>query len=180
VTATTSKAAVQGRAPDPRGEGILRGSPRPGERLVEGLLLLAAMLSVLTTIGIVLSLLDGTLAFFRDVGVLEFLTGREWTPLFANGSYGVLPILNATLLITAIAMLVAIPLGLGAALYLSEYASNRARKLLKPILEVLAGVPTVVYGFFALSFITPTLLQGLLGLELGSSTLWPQAWSSAS
>jgi phosphate transport system permease protein len=95
------------------------------------------------------------------------LTGREWTPLFANGSYGVLPILNATLLITAIAMLVAIPLGLGAALYLSEYASNRARKLLKPILEVLAGVPTVVYGFFALSFITPTLLQGLLGLELG-------------
>jgi phosphate transport system permease protein len=141
--------------------------PRRGERLVEALLLLAAMLSVLTTIGIVLSLLDGTVAFFQEVGLVEFLTGTEWTPLFANGAYGVLPILSGTLLITAIAMLVAIPLGLGAALYLSEYASGRARKILKPVLEVLAGVPTVVYGFFALSFITPTLLQGLLGFEVG-------------
>jgi phosphate transport system permease protein len=180
VTATTSKAAVQGRAPDPRGEGILRGSPRPGERLVEGLLLLAAMLSVLTTIGIVLSLLDGTLAFFRDVGVLEFLTGREWTPLFANGSYGVLPILNATLLITAIAMLVAIPLGLGAALYLSEYASNRARKLLKPILEVLAGVRPSSTASSRSASSRPLSCRACWDWNWGSSTLWPQAWSSAS
>jgi phosphate transport system permease protein len=167
VTTTTSRAVAQGQAPDPRGQTILRGAPRRGERIVEGLLVLAALLSVLTTIGIVVSLLDGTLDFFREIGVLEFLTGTKWTPLFANGEYGVLPILNATLLITGIAMLVAIPLGLGAALYLSEYASPQARKLLKPILEVLAGVPTVVYGFFAISFITPTLLQGLLDLDVG-------------
>jgi len=134
---------------------------------VEALLFLAAMLSVLTTIGIVLSLLEGTVEFFREIGFFEFLLGTEWTPLFADGAYGVLPILSGTLLVTAIAMLVAIPLGLGAALYLSEYASGRARQLLKPVLEVLAGVPTVVYGFFALSFVTPTLLQGLLGLEVG-------------
>jgi phosphate transport system permease protein len=164
----TSEAIGQGRpASDPRGESILRGSARRRERIVEGLLFLAAMLSVLTTIGIVLSLLEGTVVFFRDIGIVEFLTGTEWTPLFANGSYGVLPILSGTLLITAIAMVVAVPLGLGAALYLSEYASGRARKVLKPVLEVLAGVPTVVYGFFALSFVTPTLLQGLLGLEVG-------------
>ncbi len=146
---------------------IRRGSPRRAERLVEGLLFLAAMLSVLTTIGIVLSLLEGTLSFFGEVSVLDFLTGTVWTPLFANGAYGVLPILSGTLLITVIAMIVAIPFGLGAALYLSEYAGQRARKVLKPVLEVLAGIPTVVYGFFALSFITPTVLQGLLGLEVG-------------
>ncbi len=166
---TITSNAVGQRSPtlDPGGQSILRGAPRRRERLVEALLLLAAMLSVLTTIGIVLSLLEGTVAFFREIGIVKFLTGTEWTPLFANGSYGVLPILSGTLLITAIAMLVAIPLGLGAALYLSEYASGRARKVLKPVLEVLAGVPTVVYGFFALSFVTPTLLQGLLGLEVG-------------
>ncbi len=152
---------------DPSGASILRGSPRRTERIVEGLLFAAAMLSVLTTIGIILSLLEGTLAFFGEISVVDFLLGTVWTPLFANGLYGVLPILSGTLLITAIAMVVAVPLGLGAALYLSEYASGRARKVLKPVLEVLAGVPTVVYGFFALSFITPTLLQGLLGLEVG-------------
>jgi phosphate transport system permease protein len=167
VTITSNAVGQRRPTSDPRAESFLRGSPRRTERVVEALLLLAAMLSVLTTIGIVLSLLEGTVAFFREIGIVEFLTGTEWTPLFANGSYGVLPILSGTLLITAIAMLVAIPFGLGAALYLSEYANGRARKLLKPVLEVLAGVPTVVYGFFALSFITPTLLQGLLGLEVG-------------
>lgn len=164
----TSNAVGQGRpAADPRGVSILRGAPRRGERFVEALLFLAAMLSVLTTVGIVLSLLDGTLAFFGEIGVVDFLTGTVWTPLFADGAYGVLPILSGTLQVTAIAMVVAVPLGLGAALYLSEYAGDRARKVLKPVLEVLAGVPTVVYGFFALSFVTPTLLQGLLGLEVG-------------
>jgi phosphate transport system permease protein len=146
---------------------ILRSKPRRGERIVEIGLLLAAMLSVLTTIGIIFSLLEGTLKFFAEVNIVDFLTGTVWTPLFANGSYGVLPILSSTLLITAIAMVVAIPLGLGAALYLSEYAGQRARKILKPVLEVLAGIPTVVYGFFALSFVTPNLLRGLLGLEVG-------------
>lgn len=146
---------------------IQRSSPRLGERAIEAFLFLAAVLSVVTTIGIVLSLLDGTLAFFSEIGVGEFLFGTVWTPLFANGSYGVLPILSATMVITGIAMLVAAPLGLGAALYLSEYAGPRARKVLKPVLEVLAGVPTVVYGFFAISFVTPSVLRPLLGDELG-------------
>jgi phosphate transport system permease protein len=167
VTITSNAMRRTSPTSDPSGASILRGSPRRTERIVEGLLFAAAMLSVLTTIGIILSLLEGTLAFFGEISVVDFLLGTVWTPLFANGLYGVLPILSGTLLITAIAMVVAVPLGLGAALYLSEYASGRARKVLKPVLEVLAGVPTVVYGFFALSFITPTLLQGLLGLEVG-------------
>ncbi len=140
---------------------IRRSKPHYGERVVEALLFLAAVLSVVTTVGIILSLLDGTRAFLAQVPLLDFLTGTVWTPLFANGQYGVLPILGATLLITGIAMLVAMPLGLGAALYLSEYAGQRARKVLKPVLEVLAGVPTVVYGFFALSFVTPNVLRPL-------------------
>ena len=167
MTTTSEADGRSTRTSSELAQSIRRSSPRRGERVVEGLLFLAAMLSVLTTIGIVLSLFEGTLSFFGEVGVVEFLTGTVWTPLFANGAYGVLPILGGTLLITAIAMVVAVPFGLGAALYLSEYASGRARKVLKPVLEVLAGVPTVVYGFFALSFITPTVLQGLLGLEVG-------------
>jgi phosphate transport system permease protein len=134
-----------------------------GERVIEGLLFLAALLSVLTTIGILVALLGGTLEFFREIRVADFLFGTTWTPLFANGSFGVLPILSATLLITGIAILVAAPLGLGAALYLSEYAGQRSRKVLKPVLEVLAGIPTVVYGFFAISFVTPSVLRPLLG-----------------
>ena len=167
MTTTSNPASRSSSAFDDLAHSIRRSRPRRGERLVEGLLFLAAMLSVLTTIGIVLSLLEGTIEFLREISLVDFLTGTVWTPLFANGSYGVLPILSGTLLITAIAMVVAVPLGLGAALYLSEYAGQRARKVLKPVLEVLAGIPTVVYGFFALSFITPTVLQGLLGLEVG-------------
>jgi phosphate transport system permease protein len=142
---------------------IRRGKPRRGERAVEAALAAAALLSVLTTIGIVLSLLQGTLSFLQQIPLRDFLFGTEWTPLFADGKFGVLPILSATMLITAIAMLVAIPLGLGAALYLSEYASARARSILKPVLEVLAGIPTVVFGFFAISFVTPNVLRPLLG-----------------
>ena len=130
---------------------------------MEGALAAAAFLSVLTTIGIVLSLLDGTVAFLGEIPLSDFLFGTEWTPLFANGAYGVLPILSATLLITGLAMIVAVPFGLGAALYLSEYASPRARTILKPALEVLAGIPTVVFGFFAISFVTPNILRPLLG-----------------
>jgi phosphate transport system permease protein len=148
--------------PDPA-RSIVRGRPRYGERAVETVLALAAFLSVLTTIGIVLSLLEGTREFFAEIPVTDFLLGTVWTPLFANGSFGVLPILSATLLITGIALVVAIPLGLGAALYLSEYASDRARKVLKPVLEVLAGIPTVVFGFFALTFVTPNVLRPLFG-----------------
>ncbi len=164
---TTTSVRTESTAPVRRGQSLHRAAPRRGERVVEALLFTAAMLSVLTTFGIILSLAEGTIAFLREIPLLDFLTGTVWTPLFANGEYGVLPILSGTMLITAIAMVVAVPLGLGAALYLSEYAGPRSRTVLKPVLEVLAGVPTVVYGFFALSFVTPTLLQGLLGLEVG-------------
>lgn len=158
-----------GSSPGPSTADVARSlkksSPRYGERAVEGLLFLAAALTVVTTIGIVLSLLQGTLSFLREIPVADFLLGTEWTPLFANGKFGVLPILSATLLITGIAVVVAAPLGLGAALYLSEYAGERSRKILKPVLEVLAGIPTVVYGFFAISFVTPSLLRPLFGAE---------------
>lgn len=159
TTAPPAPAAETRPVTPPR--SIRRGKPRVGERLVESVLAAAAFLSVLTTLGIVLSLLDGTRAFLAEIPVTEFLFGTEWTPLFADGSYGVLPILSATLLITGIAMLVAIPFGLGAALYLSEYSSERARRILKPVLEVLAGIPTVVFGFFALTFVTPNVLRPL-------------------
>lgn len=146
-------------------EPFRASSPRYGERVVEALLFIAAFASVLTTVGIILSLVNGTRAFLAEVPLLDFLTGTTWTPLFANGSYGVLPILNATLLVTGIAIVVAVPLGLGAALYLSEYAGSFARKVWKPVLEVLAGIPTVVFGFFAISFVTPNVLRPLLGEE---------------
>ncbi|GAA1911138.1 phosphate ABC transporter permease subunit PstC [Streptomyces durmitorensis] len=141
----------------PGRQTLRRTRPRYGERVIQALLLLAALVSVATTAGIVISLIPPTAEFFGRVDVGEFLAGTEWTALFTKPRYGVLPLLGATLLITVIALLVAIPVGLGAAIYLSEYASPRVRKVLKPALEVLAGVPTVVYGFFALSFVTPLL-----------------------
>jgi len=137
-----------------------------GEWAIHALLFVAALISVLTTVGIVVSLLQETVVFFRDVGVWEFLSGREWAPLFSDPEYGVLPLVNGTLLITGIALLVAIPLGLGAAVYLSEYARPRVRKTLKPILELLAGIPTIVFGYFALTFFTPVVLRDLLGMEV--------------
>lgn len=129
---------------------------------------LAAMVSVVITIGIVAALLGPALEFFREVSVVEFLTGTRWAPRFANPSYGVLPLVTGTAWTTLIALCIAIPFGLGAAIYLSEYAPERARKVLKPILEVLAGIPSVVYGFFALYFIAPEILKGLLGIEVGT------------
>lgn len=128
----------------------------------------AALLSVLITVGIVLALLGPALAFFREVPIGDFLTDTRWAPRFANPSYGVLPLVTGTLWTTAIALLIAIPFGLGAATYLSEYAPDRVRKVLKPVLEVLAGIPSVVYGFFALYFIAPDVLKGILGLEVGT------------
>jgi phosphate transport system permease protein len=133
-----------------------------GERVIEVVLFLAALVSVLTTIGIVFAIVVPTVEFFAEpeVDIVGFLTGTVWTPLFAEAQqqFGVLPLVTATLVTTVIAIAVAIPLGLGAAVYLSEYASARTRKVLKPVLEVLAGIPTVVYGFFALVYITPTVL----------------------
>jgi phosphate transport system permease protein len=131
------------------------------EAPVLAVLFLCALASVLTTVGIVVVLLDEAVGFFRQVSIVEFLTERQWTPLFVEKHFGVLPLLSATFLIALLALAVAVPVGLGAAIYLSEYASARVRGVLKPVLEVLAGIPTVVYGYFALTFIAPQILQPL-------------------
>ena len=146
--------------------------PRRFERLIEFLLLAAAALSVFTTAGIILVLAVETIEFLREVSIVEFLTGTEWTPLFANRHFGVLPLVAGTLLVSGIAMLVALPMGLLAAVYLSEYAPDGVRRLVKPVLEVLAGVPTVVYGYFALMFVTP-LLQRVFPQMSGFNALSP-------
>lgn len=135
--------------------------PRYGEKAIKGVLFLCALLSVATTGAIVFSLLRPTLSFFAEVSIAEFFTSTVWAPLFANPRFGVLPLVTATLLITAIALCVAIPVGLLTAIYLSEYARPRVRNVVKPALEVLAGIPTVVFGFFALTFVTPSILQPL-------------------
>jgi phosphate transport system permease protein len=137
------------------------------ERAIELGLLSAAAASILVTAGIIFVLVRETLHFFSEVGVLEFLTGTVWTPLFASKQFGVLPLVAGTVLVSAIAIGVALPAGLLSAIYLSEYASPRMRRTLKPFLEILAGIPSVVYGYFALLFVTP-LLQRVIP-ELGSS-----------
>ena len=145
----------------------LSGRPRPGEFVIRKLLLLAALVSVATTIGIVIALLRPAIEFFRDVSVWEFLGSTRWAPNAHDPSFGVWPLVSATLVITVVALVLAIPFGLGAAMYLSEYASKKTRGRLKPIVELLAGVPSVVYGFFALSFVTPTVLQKVLHVDVG-------------
>jgi phosphate transport system permease protein len=131
------------------------------ERLVEGLLFLAALSSVAITIGIVGVLVFESAGFFKQVALLDFLTDTQWTPLFDDAHYGILPLMAGTLVTTAIALVVAIPLGTITAIYLSEYAGYRTREIVKPLMELLSAVPTVVYGYFALLFVTP-LLQKLL------------------
>jgi phosphate transport system permease protein len=138
--------------------------PRHGEKVIQGLLAACAVLSVLTTTALVLSLIGPTIGFFEVVPVDEFL-GTEWTPQFEPPSFGVLEIVAGTLNVTLWAMLFAIPIGLGAAIYLSEYARPKVRKTVKPILEILAGIPTVAIGFFALTFILPEIIV----------PLWPEA-----
>ena len=137
-----------------------------GEQAVRYGLFAAAAVSVLTTILIVLSLLRETISFFGDVPIGDFLFGTKWTPLLGGDqqSFGVIPLLMGTLYLTAIGLAVAIPLGLLAAIYLSEYAPQRVRKVIKPVLELLAGVPTIVFGYFALTFFTPTVLKDFLGI----------------
>ena len=136
------------------------------------MLFLSAAASVLVTVGIVAVLLLETIGFFREVSIVEFLTGTEWTPLFSEKRFGVLPLVAGTALISAIAMAVALPAGLLSAIYLSEYAPAPVRRTLKPLLEILAGVPTVVYGYFALLFVTPLLQQFIPGLA-GFNALGP-------
>lgn len=145
----------------PRSDEMVRPDlakrPRKTEALIQGFLFLCGAISILTTIGIVYELGKEAWLFFgsAEVNLVEFFTTTRWQP--SIGQFGVLPLVNATLMTSFFAMLIALPLGLAAAIYLSEYASTRARATLKPVLEVLAGVPTVVYGYFALTFMTPVL-----------------------
>jgi len=147
-------------------------SSRRREWIIERALFLCAALSVGTTIGIIGVLAVETVEFFREVPVTAFLFGTEWTPLFSNRQFGVLPLVSGTLLVSTIAMVVAAPLGLLVAIYLSEYAPHQVRRTVKPVLEVLAGVPTVVYGYFALMFVTPLLQRVVPGLA-GFNALGP-------
>ncbi|HPU80426.1 phosphate ABC transporter permease subunit PstC [Accumulibacter sp.] len=130
---------------------------RLAERGIEGLLLLAALVSVFTTIAIVAILLWESIVFFRTVPLLDFLTDRQWTPLFDDAHFGIIALLSGTLTTTVVALLVAIPLGTVLAIYLSEFAPFRVRELAKPFLEMLGGIPTIIYGYFALLFVTPLL-----------------------
>ncbi|GLB58208.1 phosphate transport system permease protein [Cytobacillus sp. NCCP-133] len=137
------------------------------EKIVPFLLLLTAIVSVLTTLGIVFTLIVETFTFFGRIPLQEFLTAQKWYPFSeTQGSYGILPLVSGTLKVTLIAAIVAVPIGLASAIFLSEYASDRTRRIIKPILEVLAGIPTIVYGFFALTFVTPILREIIPTLEI--------------
>jgi phosphate transport system permease protein len=163
VEAASTAAARTGR---PEAPSLRAARRRYGELAIRGFLVLAAVISLLTTTGIVYALLEETIVFFGDVGVDDYLFGTKWSPLFEPASFGVLPLIVGTFATTAIALLVAVPLGLGAAVYLSEYARPRVRKTLKPILELLAGIPTIVFGYFALTFFTPEILRGFFHLDV--------------
>jgi len=133
------------------------------EKAIESLLLFAALTSVAITVGIVGILVYESIGFFRQVSLWEFLTDRQWTPLFSEPHYGILPLVSGTLVTTVVALAVAVPMGSLIAIYLSEYASTGTREVIKPALELLSAVPTVVYGYFALLFVTPALQK-----------LWPE------
>src|SRR5215207_9920759 len=137
----------------------LRRKPRWAETIIQGLLFFSGFFSIFVTLGIVYELGKEALLFFQmpEVNLLATLTTTEWKPHI--GKFGIWPLLNSTVMTTLIAMAIAIPLGMGVAIYLSEYASPRVRNILKPILEVLAGIPTIVYGYFALTFMTPLLRE---------------------
>ena len=159
--------ASQSAVRAPSGTSVLGGARRRwSEDAVKAFLIFCSLISILTTIGILVALLEETIAFFGDVDIVEFFTTSVWTPLFADAQFGVWPLVWGTLMTTGIALTVAVPLGLGAAIYLSEYARPRVRKTVKPILEVLAGIPTIVFGYFALTFFTPEILQALFGQEI--------------
>ena len=141
---------------------------RVKEKIIEALLFSCSAITILTTIGIIYVLIFETAQFFTEVSIIDFLTDTEWTPLFAQKHFGILPLLSGTLLITFIAILVAVPIGLTIAIYLSEYATKKFRNRIKPVLEILAAIPTVVYGYFALTFVTPvlqTFIPGLAGFN---------------
>ena len=135
------------------------------EVLIERLLFFCSLLSVFTTLGIILVLSFETFEFFKEVPILKFLTDTQWTPLFVKKHFGILPLLSGTFLTSLIAVCVAIPIGLISAIYLSEYASLKIRNSVKPCLEILAAIPTIVYGYFALLLVTPFLKRFIPGLS---------------
>lgn len=156
------------RSPAAPSPTSLHGRPRPLDAAVRLVFRIAAVLTILITAGIVVALLVPSLQFFAEVPVWDFLFGTRWAPRFADASFGVLPLVTASAWTTAIALAFAVPLGLGAATFLSEYAHPRLRKVLKPVLEVLAGIPTVVYGYFAVQFVQGTVLREWFEWETGS------------
>src|SRR5688572_14871603 len=142
------------------------------EKLIEFLMMACSFITVLTTISIIIILAIDSFEFFQEVSIKEFFTSKQWTPLFSEKHFGILPLLMGTLLTTTIAILVAVPLGLVIAVYLNEYASPKFTAIVKPVLETLAAIPTVVYGFFALQFVTPLLQSFIPGLA-GFNALSP-------
>ena len=140
------------------------------EKIIEFILRATALITILTTIGIIWVLLSESLEFFKEVSIIDFVTDTQWTPLFANKHFGILPLISGTLLTTIIAISVSLPIGLTIAIYLSEYAPKKLKKIIKPLLEILAAVPTVVYGFFALLVVTP-FLQKLIPEMAGFNSL---------
>ncbi len=146
--------------------GWRRRRRRAGERVIGIALFLCAAVSILTTIGIVVVLVREAIGFFARVPLVEFLTGTRWTPLFQPQHFGVLPLVSGSALVALGAAFVAIPVGLASAIYLSEYATDRLRRVVKPALEVLVGIPTVVYGYFALTFVTPILQRLIPGTSI--------------
>ncbi|MBC8047237.1 MAG: phosphate ABC transporter permease subunit PstC [Fimbriimonadaceae bacterium] len=142
------------------------------EKIIESLLALCGGITVLTTLGILIVLLIESVLFFREVSVVEFVTDTQWTPLFADKHFGILPLVTGTLLTSLIAIIVALPIGLSIAVYLNEYAHPKFRLTIKPVLEILAAIPTVVYGFFALTVVTPAL-QNIFPSMSGFNALSP-------
>ena len=158
-------AGVAGNTHDVSRSQFRGRAKKPSERVIEVLLVLSGLISVFTTAGILYTLAAETFAFFEHVSILEFVTSTEWTPLFADKHFGILPLVAGTVLTSGIAIAVALPFGLMAAIYLSEFAPSWARRALKPTLELLAGVPTIVYGYFALVFVTPLLQKVMPSLS---------------
>lgn len=138
---------------------------RTKEKIIEIILASAALVTVLTTAGIIWVLLSQAIDFFSEVSIFDFLTDTQWTPLFADKHFGILPLVSGTFLTTAVAILLALPIGLTIAVYLNEYAPQGFRRVVKPLLEILAAVPTVVYGFFALTVVTPFLQSFIPGMS---------------
>lgn len=158
-----ASAGLTGASAAPRLESTRKGWGEGGVKVV---LALCALVSVLTTVGIVLALVQPAVEFFADVNPIDYITGTNWAPLFEPAYFGVLPLLAGTIVVTLWACVVCVPFGLGSAVYMSEYAGRRTRRVLKPGLEILAGIPTVVYGYFALVFVTPLLREVGFSVEV--------------